>query len=97
MRLSISYLLRSNLVLETLEDQLSLLILVLSDAILRLQLIQLHCFRVLEIVVFRVEHMGTKVQHCSLVYLCSLVLGGVYLGIILHKLTYPLHEVALLH
>lgn len=38
--------------------------------------------------------MGTEIQHCSLVNLCSLVLGSVDLGVVLHEVTDSFDEVA---
>jgi hypothetical protein len=38
--------------------------------------------------------VGAEIQYCSLVNLCRLVLGGVYLRVVLHKVTDSLDEVA---
>lgn len=51
----------SDFVLETLEYKLSLLVFVLPNAVLRLQLVKFHSFRVLELAVLRMEHMRTQV------------------------------------
>lgn len=47
-----------NFILEALKDKLSLLVLVLSDAVL--------C---VELLLFAMEHVGTKIKNCTLVHL----------------------------
>ena len=84
----------SYLILETLEDKFSLFILVLSNPIFSFKLIVFHGFGVIKVNILGVEHMGTEVQHCPLINLCSLILGSVDLRVVLHEVTDSLHEIA---
>jgi hypothetical protein len=86
--------LSSYFILETLEDKLSLLILILPNPIFSLEFIVFDGLGVIKVDVLGMEHMGTEIEHCSLVNLCSFVLGSVYLGVVLHKVTDSFHEIA---
>jgi hypothetical protein len=82
--------------LEALEDKLSLLILILSNSILSFELVILHGLRIIEIHIFRVEHVGAEIEYCSLVDFCCLVLGSVDLRVELDEVTDSLDEIAAL-
>jgi hypothetical protein len=64
----------SHFVLEALENKLALLVFILPDPILSLEFIVLHGLRVVQINILGVEHVGTEIEHCPLVNLCSLIL-----------------------
>ena len=89
----------SDLILETLKDELSLLIFILPNPIFSLEFIVLHRLGIIEVYVLRMEHMGTEIQHSPLVDLCRLIFRSVDLRIILHEVTYALNKttVLLLH
>ena len=85
---------RSHLVLEAFEDELPLLVLILSNSVFRLQLVILHEFGVFQIHLLRVEPVRAHVQHRPFVDFRCFVLGRVYLRIVLHEVTDPLYEFA---
>ena len=99
MRMNKALMIWSDLILETLKDELSLLIFVLPNPIFSLEFIVLHRLRIVEIYILRVEHMGTEIQHSPLVDLCRLIFRSVDLRIVLDKVTYALNKatVLLLH
>lgn len=82
--------------MEALEYQLTLLVLVLSDAVFALQLVQLHRLAAFQRRVFRMEHVRAQVQHGLLVDLQRLVVGRADLRVVLHELADAVHEAALL-
>ena len=86
----------SDLILETLKDELTLLILILPNPIFSLKLIVLHRLRIVEIYILRMEHMGTEIQHSPLVDLCRLIFRSVDLRIVLHEVTYALNKTTVL-
>lgn len=86
----------SHLILETLEDQLSLLILVLSNSVFSFEFVVLHWFRVIKINVLGMEHMSTEIQHCSFVNFSSFIFRSIDLRVIFDKLADFFHKIAVL-
>jgi hypothetical protein len=83
--------------LEALEDKVSLLILELSQSLLTLLLIVLHCLAHIIRDVLRMKHVSTEVQYSLPVDLrIAFIVGSVEIVVVLNKVTDSIHEIAFL-